>query len=594
MSVVDYISNLDRPSYAPSFNNVFLEDVIPGYRTLDVSGRESFESEVNERSSEIRDGARFVRNRRSPREITVKFAVTTDSNAEYRQAIDKLKGMFLNYGEYPIEQKEFTIIFLDEQDKFYKGVITNVSTDKLVNYKSGSGEFTIHCSDPCKYSVTEYYALPVYDSSDGYYKYNIDYDGTYNSYPKFNAVVASSDDFLIIQWISFINQYGRILQFGTPERVEIPEDEIPLKSEIIFDNTFDQGAIASQPGVTNRQSSNWVICDGSNTNFDLGNGWRHNTLDQLASVIQCSTPFSARGYARTSTPLKFLYTADYGNDNFEGWHGPVITRYYDFADSNNNNRHKSGTLEFKHRFVTGSNDYGEFIATLNYHYPVSGGIRRHALAKIVIFKNLKGSNISTCNLMIYDSENTIGKLAYTFQFDSGRTGSVTKATSEYTAGPAVHRITKIEDTITFDINGQQFAFRSADIKDLTVDSITFAFGKYKDEIKVTENYLLGAKFTAHNVKDIKDIPEKITPNGHLEIDVSKAEVIMDGVPKMDLGAPGNDWETFFLKPGLNEIVFNPQYPLKYTNYDLINDITGETTHFTSMYPVVLRYRKVYL
>lgn len=582
MNVTDYISSLDKPTYAPSFNGVYLEDVIPGYRTTDVTGRESMQSEIKELSSSIRNGALFVRNKRKPRDITVKFAITTDSNESYRKATDKLKGFALRFEQDYIEQTEFQVIFRDESDKYYTGVIGNVTTEKLVNYSSGSGSFVIHCADPCKYSLKEYTEY-LEDN-----KFNLTYDGTYPSYPIFEVRTMPQHVANPIRWVSFINQDGKIIQVGTVDEVEIPEDEPRTKSEIIFDNDFSKGDIHTEQetaGVKNPQSSAWATPPtGQVYSYALNNGWTNNGLNDIIPLVKSVDGYSATGKATTEGGIMHVKEADYGygstNPVYSGWHGPIVTRTSQFVDSNGSSSHKSGTLEFKHKFVTGSNDYGEFMVTLNHNQEVNGETKRFVLARFGIFKKSKGSNKSTCNLSVYSKTSQGGRLAETFTFDSSSTGSTTKERSVNTAGPATHKITKIEDKIIFDINGNQITFRDAEIKDLTIDSISFAFAKHDSQVPVTANYLYTMKFTSHSVTDMKDIPEKLTPNGRLVIDASTAEIRMNGITQFDLGALGNDWETFFLKPGENEIEFTYSDPF----------MTGTSGQL----PVLMRYRKAYI
>lgn len=583
MNLVDYISSLEKPTYAPSFNGTYLEDVIPGYRTTDVTGRESWQSEVKELSSEIRDWALFTRNRRQPRDITVKFTITTSSNERYRSSTDKLKGILTNYGSDPIEQSEFQIIFRDESDKYYKGVITNLSVEKLVNYACGSGEFTIHCADPCKYSLKEY---EVYLEND---KFNVDYDGTYYSHPIFEVRTMPQHVANPIRWVSFINQDGKIIQIGNVDEVEVPEDEIKTKSEVIFDNDFTRGNIADEQtgGVVsgNEQSSAWATPPtGQTYSYVLNNGWTNNGLNDIIPLVQGADAYSATGKATTEGGIMHVKEADYGygavNPAFAGWHGPIVTRTSKFVDSQGSSSHKNGTLEIQHKFVTGSNDYGEFMVTLNHNRVVNGETKRYVIARLGIFKKSKGSNKSYCNLTIYSKDAQGGRLAESFSFDSSSNGQTTKASRVNNDGPATHKITKIEDQIIFDINGTPFSFKDIELKDLTIDSISFAFAKHGSQVPVTVNYLYSMKFTSHSVKDIKNVPDKLKPNGRLVVDSSTAEIRMNGILSYDLGALGNDWETFYLKPGQNEIEFTYSSPF--------------ATGTSQMLPVVMKYRKVYL
>ena len=81
------------PSEALNFNGVYFENVIPGYRTLYVSGREMIETEITDLSTEIMDGSRYRRKRYKPRTITVGYQLIAKSNAEFRNAYNKLNSL---------------------------------------------------------------------------------------------------------------------------------------------------------------------------------------------------------------------------------------------------------------------------------------------------------------------------------------------------------------------------------------------------------------------------------------------------------------------------------------------------------------------
>ena len=105
------------PSEALNFNGVYFENVIPGYRTLYVSGREMIETEITDLDTEIMDGSRYRRKRYKPRTITVGYQLIAKSNAEFRNAYNKLNLL--------LDVAEAKLIFLDEPDKYYVGTKVN-------------------------------------------------------------------------------------------------------------------------------------------------------------------------------------------------------------------------------------------------------------------------------------------------------------------------------------------------------------------------------------------------------------------------------------------------------------------------------------
>ena len=64
-----------------------------------------------------------------------------------------------------------------------------------------------------------------------------------------------------------------------------------------------------------------------------------------------------------------------------------------------------------------------------------------------------------------------------------------------------------------------------------------------------------ARFTKDNCETYKDIPNKFSANDIVEADCKNGEILLNGISTPSLGALGNDWEGFYLTPGLNQIGF---------------------------------------
>lgn len=165
------------PSEALNFNGVYFENVIPGYRTLYVSGREMIETEITDLDTEIMDGSRYRRKRYKPRTITVGYQLIAKSNAEFRNAYNKLNSL--------LDVAEAKLIFLDEPDKYYVGTKVNAG-DVPHGRNAVTAEIEFYCSDPFKYSVEEYEVAPTADDGTTFV---VDYKGTYKAHPTFEAVM---------------------------------------------------------------------------------------------------------------------------------------------------------------------------------------------------------------------------------------------------------------------------------------------------------------------------------------------------------------------------------------------------------------------
>ena len=98
------------PSEALMFNGNYLENVIPGYRTLYVSGREIINTELTELEVGALDGARYRRKRYPSRTIVVGYQLIAEDNGAFRNAYNKLNAL--------LDEEQATLIFADEPDSF--------------------------------------------------------------------------------------------------------------------------------------------------------------------------------------------------------------------------------------------------------------------------------------------------------------------------------------------------------------------------------------------------------------------------------------------------------------------------------------------
>lgn len=199
-------SNL--PSEAMNFNGKFLENEIPGYRTLTVSGRELIGSEFKAKEIEGLDGTIWKEKYLKPRTITVKYQINASSNKEFRDAYNKLN--LLLSGE------QVKIYFNDETDKYFVGTKTsNDEVDGGTNYVIG--EIEIYCSDPRKYSTTE----KEFTATDGIL--NIVNEGTVPVSIDYDVQTTSETGYIGLVSEEGIMQYGKVeeLDGETYQRSEL-------------------------------------------------------------------------------------------------------------------------------------------------------------------------------------------------------------------------------------------------------------------------------------------------------------------------------------------------------------------------------------
>jgi hypothetical protein len=184
----------------------------------------------------------------------------------------------------------------------------------------------------------------------------------------------------------------------------------------------------------------------------------------------------------------------------------------------------------------GSKQYGAFMVNLA---DASG----KSVAGIKIAKRNAGK---TASLEFYVGGSLLNTTDIDIHHDNDFFGSEETAVKTTT-------ITKIGSTITFAVASYKRQFTNDSLKDTKVTQVTFMFYKHSDRDALAYNGLYWAKFVKNNCTTYKEIPNKFSANDVLTADCKTGEIRLNGVLSPELGALGNDWEGFYLMPGLNQI-----------------------------------------
>lgn len=247
-------------------------------------------------------------------------------------------------------------------------------------------------------------------------------------------------------------------------------------------------------------------------------------------------------YAYSAAKTYYLTAQSYGVGS--KWHCASITRKIP-ADALGGVGASNFVLTYKQRISLGdeknnSKQQGAFTALL-----VDDDGNR--IAGLRIYKSKDGKKAS---IAYY-----VGNAMYT-----GKDFDITYA-KWYTAKTvsAVDQsttITKSGNTVTFKtFTGATVSYKDDAITDSKATKVIFAFEAYGTKPPLTYNGIYWAKLVKNNCDNIKDIPNKFTANDILTADCRNGEIILNGVAAPELGALGNDWEEFYLEPGLNQIGF---------------------------------------
>jgi len=218
IDTIEHGSNEESlPAEALSINGVYIEDVIDGYRTLTVSGRENHSMDYDEKR--IGNHLYMQNYYQDSRIIEVEYQLLADSPEELMKKYNVLNGL-LNF-------KEAQLIFADESDKYYIGSKAESEAPPKGRLNVTS-TFTIYCPDPHKYSVvTEQFTAAK--NSNGVLELTIDNEGSADVPINYTVVHNHDNGFL-----GFVSDRG-VLQTGKIQEVDLT----PYKQSEILINTND-------------------------------------------------------------------------------------------------------------------------------------------------------------------------------------------------------------------------------------------------------------------------------------------------------------------------------------------------------------------
>lgn len=498
------------PSEALKINGQFIEEVIPGYRTLSVSGRDGLSAELGVYETGVRNGSSVKHKRYPAREIIVRYQIITDSANDFREAYNKLAGI--------LNVEDAQLIFNDEPDKFFVGTPTEIG-EVEPGRNAVTGEFTIFCADPFKYSVVEY-TKESQTISGGGKGFVIDYKGTHVAYPtmqtefyKENEVDGSLSGDGDCGYVAFFNEREKILQFGNPDEIDgVAAEASQRLTHWYFDSAASWGAAQTY----------WQMNDAVNLFY----------AETTGGSMKMATDASGEFY---------LTPADYSAGNDKS--GPSMTRVLP-EDSSGTVGASDFLFEFDLCFAPSSGSPG--LNEVGAFYALAENSSGKIIAGVRISKYAPGTTQGKTEYFVN------GKSCITQAFAASHTNDLFGNNSNASRRVFIKKLGK---TVTFNVGGEKWNYTCSDtgFESEKVTKITFVFLRYKDYAPLAYNGIYYAKFVKHNCSTFDEIPNKFSSGDMLTADCKSGEIYLNGLPYPELGAIGNDWEEFYLQPGGNVI-----------------------------------------
>lgn len=189
-----------KPSEAISLDGTYLDETVPGYTTISVSGRESLEYEITEESRPVGvDGMDYFGKRQEGRTLTVRFSLFAKTAVEFMERFRKLKNFCR--GENRI------IRFADEPNAHYTGTLMAIE-EPDPGRLNVIGEMVFYCADP--YLVSDVVTTVTAVQEDGKLVAHIDNDGSGEVYPIYRVKNVAENGYIGIVHPSGAFEMGNI------------------------------------------------------------------------------------------------------------------------------------------------------------------------------------------------------------------------------------------------------------------------------------------------------------------------------------------------------------------------------------------------
>lgn len=200
MSEQSRVASLPLPTCAVKYNDIFLEQAVPGTRTESVSGLAASGFSITELSLATRPGAHYRYKRKQVVEFQVVVGLTADNVKALKNMERKLK--------FYVTKENLHLVMNDDPD-YYR--ICNLTSITFVRSDTGGNDFehetctmVFHQSDPSIYS-NNLTSVTIGSSQTTTFNYN----GNEPFYPIFEITANG-----ILDGFALFNQNGAVIQVG--------------------------------------------------------------------------------------------------------------------------------------------------------------------------------------------------------------------------------------------------------------------------------------------------------------------------------------------------------------------------------------------
>lgn len=486
----------NMPSEALKLNGEYIENLISGYRTLHVKGRELLSCEIDDYQIGNTDGSQYRGKRYPARVITVTYQLIAESDTAFREAFNKLNSL--------LDAEEATLVFYDEPDKYFIG--TKASNSEITPGRNSIvGEIEFYCSDPFKHSVAEK-TFQASKNDNGVLEMTIINNGTV-PVPISYTITHNHEN----GYIGIVSENG-VMEYGD---VAEADDEEGKRTELLIDyGSTPEGTDFSE--MTDGAGSHQTV-----SNIAINGTWK--------TVTENTGPYDGE------MATKFLTLASAGKES-SSWNGAVRSVKIP-ADSHGDVGATYWRIDLSVWFeIIFIDDVGAMelcVSDSDGNYIVS----------IDIYKTGTTTQTSRCTMWLADGQSK--KVDFT----------ATDRKTPFVPGKII-QIQKSGKNFSMSFGGKTYTLSSSALQNKVASSISILMYTWKTcgvSRLPGHMYFYSMKFYKNNVTYYYDVPNRYREGDVLRIDGNTTKPYLNSKPCLEDEVIGTEY--FKAPPGKTTVQF---------------------------------------
>lgn len=526
-----------------TYDGVYFENVIEGYRTLKATGRESFQKEINSEVIGQADGEFHNYSRVVKRDIGITFQLKAKTPNDLMNKFTQLNKL--------LKKDNAKLIFADENDKYF-----NATFVQMENVTEGTlmltGTMLFTCLDPYKYDVNaKTKTLPT-----GQNYIEVTNEGTAPTFLDVRAEMLSDNGF-----IGVVTD-DRYFQQGNPYENDLASG---TRSETLLNANHWQGGTTTISGVVPRVNRNAYLGKVYQNFYALN---QQPYIKHMPATDYATEP-NGQGIIHMK-PMNVLTIQNNFNDNVTGaqdYQGTGLSWEIP-SDSQGAKGAVNFRLLFALWFETG------FITQASYIQVSCLDENNNTMASIEFVKDTINNNNANMIIKYYSTDpsysSNLFKEVRNIQFQPTYWNNLTNAKLYG------YSINKKGAEFTVNYPTGAVSFTSNYFKDRPCKHVSVFIGRkapLNNANMLTHRYITDLIFIKDNVNYTEDVPNFFYNGTIWELDSSKNETRINGVPNNVMRDIGS--QPIVIPTGTSKVYFG-------------------VSNFATMPNITVSYRQKYL